>query len=301
MLLASSRKKRPGAPDSGMADLLNEVSETNLRQYVEQISFPRHYHAERAANRRARDLLSEELRGLGYNCKLQGVYDNVLAFPASSEAPRFLLGAHYDTVPGTPGADDNGSAIAVCLECARILAMQEIDNTMIAIFNCEEDGLLGSRDFVAHRKSAGGQSLEEVHIFEMVGYCSHEPGSQSLPSEIPIKGPDVGDFLALLANQHSNSISEAILKLAATYLPGFPVLALKTYFGLEKHFPHLQRSDHAPFWEAGVPALMWTDTSEFRNANYHAATDTPDTLDYSYMKRVTQLTLARILSRSQHR
>ena len=58
----------------------------------------------------------------------------------------------------------------------------------------------------------------------------------------------------------------------------------------------LLRSDHSPFWRAGVPAMMWTDTSEFRNANYHLPSDTPDTLDYGFMKQVTQLMLVAILS-----
>jgi hypothetical protein len=77
------------------------------------------------------------------------------------------------------------------------------------------------------------------------------------------------------------------------------VLGLKVYLGIEKYFPVLGRSDHAPFWKAGLPALMWTDTSEFRNPHYHQTTDTPDTLDYAFLRRVTQLLVAAVLTESR--
>jgi hypothetical protein len=126
---------------------------------------------------------------------------------------------------------------------------------------------------------------------------------------------DVGDFLALLANRHSNRIAEGLLRLAACYIedppvaalnvylglaaryiPDTPVAALKIYLGLEKAFDHLNRSDHAPFWRAGIPSIMWTDTSEFRNPHYHLASDTPDTLDYDFMRAVARLALARVVA-----
>jgi hypothetical protein len=71
------------------------------------------------------------------------------------------------------------------------------------------------------------------------------------------------------------------------------VLALKNYFGIERAFPDLSRSDHAPFWQAGIPSIMWTDTSEFSNPHYHRPTDTPETLDYDFMADVARLVLAR--------
>ena len=82
-------------------------------------------------------------------------------------------------------------------------------------------------------------------------------------------------------------------------MPRSSVIALKIYLGIERFFGHLLRSDHAPFWEAGIPAVMWTDTSEFRNPHYHRATDTPDTLDYDVLAQVTQLALARAAARAR--
>ena len=122
--------------------------------------------------------------------------------------------------------------------------------------------------------------------------------ANSAPPALPPLGvPGVGDFLALLANSGSNTIAENLIRSAACYLPDFPVLALKSYFGIERAFPDLNRSDHAPFWRTGIPSAMWTDTSEFRNPNYHLASDTPDTLDYDFMADVARIALARSLLR----
>lgn len=298
MLVVHSKNRRPKVTEGEIAALLNEVSADRLRDFVEMISFPRHYVVERSANLRARDLLLRLLDKFG--CKplrLIGDYDNIVATTSEDSGPYLLLGAHYDSVPGCPGADDNASAVAVCLECARLLTKHKVGSTMIVLFNREEDGLLGSSEFVAGLRRNLPWKVEEAHIFEMVGYCSHAAGSQRKPPGLPlVPAPDVGDFLGLLANRHSNGVAEELLKLAATYIPQSPVVALKTYLGVEKYLGHLQRSDHAPFWTARIPAIMWTDTSEFRNPHYHQATDTPDSLDYDFMSQVTKLALARAVT-----
>lgn len=298
MFLARSDQRQPGTPDSAIASALAQVSEQRLRAYVEALSFPRHYLAERAANVRARNLLFDVLRGFGYAPRLQGQYDNVVTSP-NGRGPFVLLGAHYDSVPGTPGSDDNASAVAAALECARVARLAGVE-VVVALFNREEDGMLGSREFVAELVAQDEVKVREAHVFEMVGYCSHEAKSQRLPAGLPIGlARDVGDFLALLANRHSNDVAEEVLTLSATYLPELPVAALKAYLGIERLFGDLLRSDHAPFWDAKLPALMWTDTSEFRNPHYHRASDTPDTLDYAFLARVTRLALARAMTASR--
>ncbi len=294
-----SNHRRPGTADAGVSDVLAGVSTDALRAYVDLIAFPRHYFAERQANIRARDLLLRQLRGFGYEPVLQGTYDNIVA-ASGEQGPFVLLGAHYDSVPGTPGADDNGSAVAVCLECARLVKEHDLGSTMIVLFNREEDGLLGSSEFVAELANTPAWPIKEAHIFEMVGFCDRAPGSQRMPSGLPgIAAPNVGDFLALLANRHSNAIADELLTLAAAHVPPFSVVALMIYLGIEKFFGHLLRSDHAPFWKAGIPAIMWTDTSEFRNPHYHQASDTPETLDYHYLTQVAKLALARVASQAQ--
>jgi hypothetical protein len=299
MRVAQSKNRSPRTVDADLAQQLGEVSTEKLREHVEMLAFPRHYVAERKANVHARDLLLKLLHSFGYSLHLVGRYDNIVATSGRAEkGPSLLLGAHYDSVPGTPGADDNASAVAVCLECARLIHEHQLGSTMIALFNREEDGLMGSSELV---DSLAGQSawvVEEAHIFEMVGFCTRAPGSQRLPPGLPgVAAPGVGDFLALLANRRSNGIAEELLTLSATYVPQPPVLALKIYLGIEKYFGHLLRSDHAPFWKAGIPSVMWTDTSEFRNPHYHLPSDTPDTLDYEFVAQVTKLALSRVASR----
>jgi Zn-dependent M28 family amino/carboxypeptidase len=301
MKLAHSRNRTPVIRDAGVAKILREVSPANLRSLVEMLAFPRHYARNRDANRKVRDLLLKHARRLGYTPSLQGRFDNiVMTSEESAEEPYVLLGAHYDSVPGTPGADDNASAVAVCLECARLIKKHNLGPAMIVLFNREEDGLMGSREFVAHLTRQSEWSVREAHILEMVGYRDRMPGSQTMPAGLPVLGSrDVDDFLALLANRHSNAVAEDLLRLAACYIAEPPVAALKVYLGLERAFEHLNRSDHAPFWEAGIPSIMWTDTSEFRNPHYHRASDTPDTLDYEFMAAVARLALARVAEAAQ--
>jgi Zn-dependent M28 family amino/carboxypeptidase len=298
MKVAHSRNRPVGTPEPAVAAILRGVSSKNLRALVTALAFPRNYVANKRANRNARDLLLKRARDLGYAPFLQGSFDNIVMTSGDvAHRPMLLLGAHYDSVPRSPGADDNASAVAVCLECARLIKKHRITSVMIVLFNREEDGLLGSNEFVAYLAEQRAWAIQEAHIFEMLGYRDRSAGSQTMPPGLPIRTRDVGDFLALLANRTSNRIAEDLLTLAACYVPQSIVVALKVYLGIERAFGHLNRSDHTPFWRAGIPCVMWTDTSEFRNPHYHRVSDSPDTLDYNFMAETTQLVLARIMSR----
>jgi hypothetical protein len=148
------------------------------------------------------------------------------------------------------------------------------------------------------RRGASGASIAAVHVLEMVGYTSSEPGSQRMP--VPVPGaPNVGDFIGLLANQRSNHLVEIAAKHAEVIVPELPVVGLKVYLGLEGWLPVLHRSHHSPFWRAKIPAMLWTDTAEFRNPNYHRPTDTPETLDATFMRRVAQLLVATVASQTR--
>jgi Zn-dependent M28 family amino/carboxypeptidase len=283
--------------DAELKRVLESVSEDFLREVVKTISIPRHYTNESQNNQITAQWISRKLQSYGYHSFFQGTYKNVVSvLPGGNGGPLVLIGAHYDSVPGSPGADDNASAVAALLACAKTISDYEKDaHVCFVAFNREEDGLMGSWDFVTNYLPKSGLTIRQAHILEMVGYCSYSPGSQDLPTGIPIKIPDVGDFLGLIGNRRSNALIDSILEQSKSYIPGFPVLGLKVYHGLEKFAPHLRRSDHAPFWKTGIPALMWTDTSEFRNPHYHQWSDTPDTLDYVFLRRVTQLLLLQAL------
>jgi hypothetical protein len=133
----------------------------------------------------------------------------------------------------------------------------------------------------------------------MVGFSSDQPNSQVTPVSLPIKTPTVGNFLGLLANGVSSKHMNHALQQAKCHLPDLPTIGLHVMMGFEKYLPVLHRSDHAPFWQAGIPAVMWTDTSEFRNPHYHQSSDTAETLNYGFLRRITQLLTATVLTRAK--
>ncbi len=268
------------------------ISTSYLKEVVEAIAIPRHYIHERKNNLKVRSWIKKEFENLGLYSVYQGKYDNVIGTfdgVLMSEC-KVIIGGHYDSVPNSLGADDNASAIAGLLAVAK--ALKDISPSLpilFVAFNREEDGLIGSDEFVKFLPSSMKQNLTSVHILEMIGYCKHEKNSQHIPEGLPIKVSDIGDFIAIISNKTSNHLIKNILQTTERTQPTLKVKALKVFFGFEKYFPHLSRSDHAPFWEENLPALMWTDTSEFRNPHYHQASDSPDTLDYAFMSSVVSL------------
>jgi len=287
-------------PDARVKAATDDISASFLREIVEAMAVPRHYELQPENNQRIARWIAQQLHSYGYETELQGEYANVVA--RSRRVPDIacvLVGAHYDSVPDTPGADDNASAVAALLVCAKALSHHAPETPACFVcFNREEDGLLGSADFV--RTMAGGKTpIREAHVLEMVGYCDHRPGSQAIPPGLPIQVPDCGDFLGILANKDSTAMASTVLQTAKTYRPDFPVLSLKVFAGVEELLPVLRRSDHVPFWNAGLPAILWTDTSEFRNPHYHQPTDTPDTLDYEFLRSASQILIATILTSVQ--
>jgi Zn-dependent M28 family amino/carboxypeptidase len=263
------------------------ADEAELRDHVGWLSSPRHFLAQPRENRRIADRLADLLEGFGYRVEVQGPYRNVIAYPLEP-GPCTLVCAHYDSVPSTPGADDNGSGVAALLACARA----RLPRVGFVAFNCEEDGMLGSSDFVESFLPTGKIVVERAHVLEMIGFCSHERGSQRRPVRVPIPMPDVGDFLGLLGSGGSNRMVNELVRTAEAAIPDLHVVGLKTYFGVDRLLPVLHRSDHSPFWKAGVPSVLWTDTAEFRNGNYHGSGDRPASLDYGFLRRVTELLLA---------
>lgn len=285
--------------DADFQKLLNSVSSAELIKIVETISFPRYSKFNAQNNKRAAERIFSQLASFGYQTHFQGPHANVVALPPAADSSSLLLvGAHYDSVPGCPGADDNASAIAALLISAKVLAeISPAPPVCFVAFNAEEDGLVGSSDFVRSYLPDAGLTISEAHILEMVGYATDEPDTQKLPPGLPLEAPGVGNFLAVMGNSDSGNLVEDVLSAGKTYLPEFPLFGLKLFPGLENLAPDLVRSDHLPFWQKKIPALMWTDTADFRNPHYHRSSDTPGTLNYSFLKRVTQLLLLQILNR----
>lgn len=215
-----------------------------------------------------------------------------------------ILSAHFDCVQGSPGADDDGSGVAALLEIARILhdarATHPLDHTVrLCFFNLEETGLLGSRDYCADilrpRLSTDAEDIIGMVSLEMLGYFTDAPNSQGSPIRILPDGtpaPTVGDFIALVGIASHQEFSGAFADAMTAGEPDMPVHRAD-YFPIP--IPDILRSDHAPFLLLGVPAVMLTDTANFRNPNYHRASDSIATIDFPRFTKVVRAVLAATL------
>jgi Zn-dependent M28 family amino/carboxypeptidase len=197
-----------------------------------------------------------------------------------------VVGGHYDSVVGTPGADDNATGTAAVLELARLLRDARPERTvrLVAFANEEPPFFLtehmGSRVY-ARAAARRGDRIVAMLSLETIGYFSSEPGSQRYPPPLNLAYPDRGDFIGFVGNVASRALvrqSVAAFRRHARF-PSEGVAA-------PAWLPGVGWSDHAPFWHAGYPALMITDTAPFRNPAYHSAADTPERIDYGRMARV---------------
>jgi hypothetical protein len=299
MLVRDAAKFAATPTEAGVRALMDSVSESDLRGWVRWFAVPRHFVGQSAENGQTASVIAGLLRDWGYDVALEGEFYNVVARPHGVTGPMQLVGAHFDSTANTPGADDNASAVAAMLGCAKALAVvKPALPVMFVSFNREEDGLLGSLDFVRRLTAAERTLITCAHVLEMVGYASDVENSQRVPPGLPIRIPTTGNFLGLLAKGNSAPHMDHVLQQARSYLPEFPTLGLRVMLGFEKILPVLLRSDHAPFWEQGIPSVMWTDTSEFRNPHYHSDGDRPETLDYTFLRRVMQLLIATVATKA---
>ena len=261
-----------------------------LAQWTESLAVPRNFWVERRENRAIGDKLAAALSGWGYEVHVQGAFRNVVALPpARRDEPMTLVGAHYDSVPRSPGADDNASGVAVLLAAARALARSDAPVGFVA-FNAEEDGLLGSKDFVEHGLDELRIRPLTAHVLEMVGFRSRARGSQRLPFPWPTRRFDTADFLAIVGNPEGRRAIDRVMSADASPRPR--CVSLSQWIAMDSLLPDLRRSDHFPFWTKRIPALLWTDTADLRNPNYHRTSDTPETLDYDFMAEVATLLVA---------
>ena len=218
------------------------------------------------------------------------IFANLIARPGSvPQGPRFIVGAHVDTVSGTPGADDNASGVAALLEVSRLFASSARPIALeFAAFTLEEAGMLGSRHY-AQRLCREGADVRGMLSLEMVGFTETQ-GLQHYPWFLRGRFPAQGTYLGIVGNHPSRRLLQAVAE-AMRSVPGLPVETIALP-GSGMLLPEARLSDHSPFWDAGFPALLVTDTAFFRNPHYHAATDTVDTLDVSFLERVTQSIVA---------
>lgn len=223
-----------------------------------------------------------------FSVRGQTHHNIVLKLPGQQvEAPPILIGAHYDAVPGSPGADDNASGVAVLLELGRSLSAAPARHPVwLVAFDLEEFGMVGS-GHCAEQLHAQGQRLRLMLSLEMLGYCTSQPGSQKYPADFFYRlYPSEGNFLALVGNPavtlDMQRLSRSLRQVGGLPAHWFPAPNRATAL------PDLRRSDHAPFWDLGYPAMMLTDTADQRNPHYHQASDRPETLNLDFLTGVCQ-------------
>ncbi len=280
--------------------MAERIRKENLLAHLQQLVGDRNAFTRVRKLRKAATYITERFRSYGYHTRAETIrfffrrYTNIIAEWPNSDANTSLLiiGAHYDTVWGSPGADDNASGVAAMLEIARVLSdapsMREQSlrlRVQFVGFTLEEENMVGSTHY-ARMLAGQNSSLRGMVSLEMVGYKSDAPDSQQLPPGYEHLYPHIGNFIGVIGNEKSRALLETFVT-AMNTVEGLPVEHLVVPHNGEV-LPPVRLSDHSPFWDLGYPALIITDTSWFRNPHYHGKTDTIETLDLDFMARIAE-------------
>lgn len=280
----------PGRSYTGVVVVQNSELSAELRRHVEMLAtkigprgtFKPDAYAAAAA------YIEDEFRQMGYEPVRQD-YEaggmtcaNIIAeIPGGAKADEILIvGAHYDSIPGCPAANDNASGVAGVLVLARMLHDSQHARTIrfIAFANEEmpyfHSDAMGALVY-ARACKARGENLVGMISLETIGYYSDERGSQRYPAPLDLLYPDVGNFIAFVGNVQSRSFVQEMIG-------GFREHAAFPSEGaaLPEGTPGINLSDHWAFWEMGYEAIMISDTAPFRYPHYHTPQDTPDKLDF---------------------
>jgi Zn-dependent M28 family amino/carboxypeptidase len=270
-----------------------------LRTHVSAIAAQEHNTATPLALERAASYIETALTQAGYTPTRQDYaaggqrvrnIEVAVGNVAKGKRPEriFIVGAHYDSAPGAPGANDNGSGTAAVLELARMLKNVQLGagtELRFVLFVNEEPPYfmgeeMGSMVHAAELKRQG-QNVQAALVLETMGYYTDKPNSQQLPPGLEGRYPSTGNFIAFVGTLESSGlVREALAAFRAA--SDFPAEGLAA----PAHTTGVTLSDHSSYNRHGYPALMITDTAFMRYPYYHTAQDTPDKLDYESMARV---------------
>lgn len=289
---------------------IDNVSAENIEAHIDKLSNEIGVRDTSESQAQAADYIANQFREFGYTVTLDPVETstNIIAHTSGSVDPTkvFVIGSHFDSVPGSPGADDNASGVAGMLEIARILSDVQTDLSIEFVgFALEEAPIVGSTQYVENISRDSQREVIGMISLEMIGYFSEEANSQiplsSIPSCLSLseEGRSTGDFITNVGNNNSAKLLKTFQEAATTYVPDLLTLTAQVAEN-GVCFPDTRRSDHSPFWDEGYQALMITDTANFRNPNYHQPSDTLDTLNLTFAKQVTQATLATTILSTQN-
>lgn len=244
----------------------------------------------------ASDYLSSSLRVQGYRVT-ENPYTvngekvhNLEAILAGTDGTlgQLVVGAHYDSVAGTVGANDNGTGVAAALEIARLLRQVQLRRTIRFVFFVNEEppyfqtAEMGSRVY-AHQLRHDGVPVAAMFSLETIGFYSDEPRSQKYPPVLSLFYPNRGNFIAFVGNTDSRAeVRESVRGFReSTQFPSEGIAAPANYLGIGW-------SDQWSFWQEGYPGVMVTDTALFRYPYYHTQNDTVDKVDFDRTARVVE-------------
>lgn len=301
-------------------ELVDQVSVETLQTDLETIVGVRHFNAGAEHLQATKDFIEGRFVNDGLQFSIQdfefGNYtaQNLIGRLAGTtdETKTFIIDGHYDTVANSPGADDNGTAVAGVLEAARILSQYHFKkNIKFVAFDLEELGLLGANEFVNNGGIDDFETIEGVINFEMIGYYDEAPNTQSIPFGFDLlfgeataelnAADNAGIFLINVGNTTSTTLLEKLDTCASIYVPELQVVSLNVP-GNGEIAQDLRRSDHAVFWDAGMSALMLTDGADTRNPYYHTPNDDISTINFDFMANIVKAAVATVadLAEIQH-
>jgi Zn-dependent M28 family amino/carboxypeptidase len=265
-----------------------QVDPERLKQHLKVVARPRCPWTDPKGYQEVSFYIKQTLAGWDYAVKEEPfsfdgeTFSNLVAQRGGASGD-FIVGAHFDAVEGSPGADDNASGVAALLELARVFSKHPaVQRVQFAAFTLEEWGMVGSTHYVASLKRAR-VPLTGMLSLEMLGFTHPR---QSYPLGLAPFYPRQGNFIGVGANWRSRGLLRSFVK-GMRKVSDLPVESI-TLPGDGGLVPAIRLSDHSPFWDAGYPALIVTDTSFYRNPHYHTASDTIETLDLPFLTRVTQ-------------
>jgi Zn-dependent M28 family amino/carboxypeptidase len=244
----------------------------------------------------AADYIRDEWRRQGHTVSAQGYTANEVASEnleitlggRACAAQIIVVGAHYDSVRGSPGANDNASGVAALLEVGRMLKGADLRRSvrLVAFVNEEPPffdwGEMGS-ELYARSARRRGDDIRLMISLEMLGAYSDRPGSQSYPPLLGWFYPERANFIAFVSNLASRQVLRRMVA-AFRAASAFPAESLAA----PAIVPGVSWSDQRSFWREGYPAIMVTDTAFYRYPHYHSAQDTPEKIDYTRMAQVVQ-------------
>jgi len=266
-----------------------------LRRDVEELSVdigPRNAAESVSTVLAAENWLIDRLEAYGIEPRRDEVDINVstvanieASFPGKTRPNEIvLIGAHYDTVAGSPGANDNASGVALLLATAKRLVAEPTDRTVRIVFFVNEEspfnsGIQMGSNVYAKRSRAGDDAIVLMIAVDSIGYYMNEKGSQNRPPLVGQLLPSRGNFVAFLSDRENRGLLDRVVAVFQEQ-SRFPSI------GVASDSKQLNRSDHAPFLWQGYAAILMSDTSEGRDPHYHSPTDTAGNLDYDQMARM---------------